>query len=61
MDAQELLSNTYLMLADALEYPDEQRATASLADVLEDALHMIELGHRYLDAEDRGLVSRWSD
>lgn len=61
MDAQGLLSNTYLMLADALEYPDEQRATASLADVLADTLHMIELGHRYLDAEDRGLVSRWSD
>jgi len=49
MYAQELLRDTYLMLVDALEYPAEQRATASLADVLADTLHMIELGYRYLD------------
>lgn len=50
-DAQGLLSNTHLVLAlaDALGYPEEQRVTATLHDVLADTLHMIELGHRYLD------------
>lgn len=52
MNPEELLYETYMVLAEALEYPDEQMATATLADVLEDTLHMIELGHQYLDLEE---------
>jgi hypothetical protein len=66
-EAPMFLNHTYLLntaasrLMTALGYPEKQREEAKFEEVLEDALHMIELGHRYLDAEDRGLVSRWSD
>lgn len=44
--------NTYAELMDALEYPDAQRETTTFNEILEDTLHMIELGHRYLDLMD---------
>jgi hypothetical protein len=40
---------TYCKLMEALGYPEEQQGVATYDEVLEDALHMIELGHRYLD------------
>ena len=45
-------ADTYFALMDALEYPAQQRETATFEDVLADTLHMIELGHRYLDLMD---------
>lgn len=57
------LNSVYWQLAVALGYPGVETGEIDVDEneLMEDALHMIELGHRYLDAEDRGLVSRWSD
>lgn len=40
---------TYCKLMEALGYPEEQQLVATYDEILGDALHMIELGHRYLD------------
>ena len=41
--------DTYERLMDALEYPERQRETTTFEEVLEDTLHMIRLGFKYLD------------
>lgn len=42
---------TFWFLAKALGYTETEPGVieASASDILEDAIHMIELGHRYLD------------
>ena len=44
-----IAADTYEKLMDALEYPERQRETTTFDEVLEDTLHMIRLGFKYLD------------